>query len=430
MKIRTQSDSGNALISAMIFCTVLGLFLAAYLTMASNQVRSSARSTEWNMGIAIAEAGIEEGFTHLHVQRTDNLASNGWSSYGGGFYKINTLGDARYIVAINSDSSPTITAVGYVLAPTGDGYIDRTVQVTTRLESLYAKALVAKGQIDLNGNHIHTDSFDSFYPGTYSDLNGDYDSSLARDNGDVATNSGLVDSLNVGNADIKGKVATGYGGTISMGSNGVVGDAAWHAGGNTGIKPKWSSDDMNVSFPDVEAPWSGSAFAPIGGSYGVDTYEYHLTGGNYQMSSISLNSNQEIMVSGDSTLYVTGAFSMTGNAKLLIENGATLTLYVDGDAVLGGNGIANTGKAENFIFKGMPNCTSMSLNGNGEFTGVIYAPYADMNMNGAGSGHNDFIGSGVFNTITMNGHFNFHYDENLENLTDDGNFVIASWNEL
>ena len=42
----------------------------------------------------------------------------------------------------------------------------------------------------------------------------------------------------------------------------------------------------------------------------------------------------------------------------------------------------------------------------------------------------DFIGAAIVNTATMNGHFSFHYDENLGVNGPSASFVIDSWAEL
>src|SRR5262249_7147258 len=91
-----------------------------------------------------------------------------------------------------------------------------------------------------------------------------YDSTKRRARGDVAVNSSLLNSLSVGNANIYGSVATGPKGSVAVGANGVVGDLAWHAGGNIGIEPGMDRNDMNVDFQDVQPPFNGGAFTPNG----------------------------------------------------------------------------------------------------------------------------------------------------------------------
>ena len=58
---------------------------------------------------------------------------------------------------------------------------------------------------------------------------------------------------------------------------------------------------------------------------------------------------------------------------------------------------------------------ALPLSGNDVFLGSIYAPSADLTMSGGGNPTPlDFQGACAVNTIGMNGHFNFHFDENLK----------------
>jgi hypothetical protein len=131
-------------------------------------------------------------------------------------------------------------------------------------------------------------------------------------------------------------------------------------------------------------------------------------------------------------LYVTGNFSMSGQSYFKISPGASLKLYVGGSsASLGGQGVLNeAGNAANFSYHGLPGNTSLSLSGNAAFTGTIYAPNADFSLGGGGNNNYDFVGASVTKTATMNGHFNFHYDENLARVGPAKDFIVTSWNEM
>jgi hypothetical protein len=61
---------------------------------------------------------------------------------------------------------------------------------------------------------------------------------------------------------------------------------------------------------------------------------------------------------------------------------------------------------------------------------VLVAPNADLRMNGGGSSYEDFIGALIVKSVTMNGHFKFHYDEALESLRDNGRFTMEQWDEI
>ena len=78
----------------------------------------------------------------------------------------------------------------------------------------------------------------------------------------------------------------------------------------------------------------------------------------------------------------------------------------------------------------MPGNTRVGFNGNAAYIGTIYAPNADLSLGGGGNNTYDFIGASVSNTVSMNGHFNFHYDEALANMNGGGNYVITAWNEI
>jgi hypothetical protein len=82
---------------------------------------------------------------------------------------------------------------------------------------------------------------------------------------------------------------------------------------------------------------------------------------------------------------------MSGNDSITIATTGSLCLFSGGDSlVIGGNGIFNqNGNAANLIVYGTPSVTSLTLNGNGTFTGVIVAPNANTKMNGGGYDVND-----------------------------------------
>ena len=51
-------------------------------------------------------------------------------------------------------------------------------------------------------------------------------------------------------------------------------------------------------------------------------------------------------------------------------------------------------------------------------------------LGGGGTSSYDFIGASVSRTVTMNGHFKFHYDENLRRIGMGRGFVPTNWKEV
>ena len=86
--------------------------------------------------------------------------------------------------------------------------------------------------------------------------------------------------------------------------------------------------------------------------------------------------------------------------------------------------------ADKFYYYGLPTNISVSISGNSAFTGVIYAPSAALSLGGGGNNTYDFVGASISSTISINGHYNFHYDENLSRVGPNRGFAISSWDEI
>jgi len=422
---RINREQGSIIVAVLLGCFVMGYILAAYLSLVNSQNLSIARSQTWNSCMPVVEAGVEEALSHLYYTKGSNLVSNGWQYNSAGCTKWRAIGSGYALVVISNGVTPVVYSTAFIQAPFGGDYVRRTVKVDTRKDGLFSKGMVAKGQITFNGNNVTVDSFDSQDP-NYS-TNGLYLTSRRKDNGDVATNSGVVNSLASGNANIFGHVSTGPGGTVQIGNNGAIGNIAWQSSTTNGIQPGYFADDMNVAFPDVKIPYNGG-FTP--GSSGG--YQYVInSSGDYHITS--LTGSLLIQSNVQARLIIDSDISLTGQDKIQIEGGGTLNLYMAGaTARIGGNGVVNrAGNATNFFYWGGTNNSSLTINGNGSFTGVIYAPNATFTMNGGGnSSLDDMTGSSVTKTANMNGNFNFHYDENLGRLNLNRGFVVTSWTEL
>jgi hypothetical protein len=286
MKIRKESlggERGSTLMIALLTAGVMATALAGYLLLIEQESNTMMRSLSWNSGIGVAEAGIEEALTQITVNGTNQGANNGWTLTNNKYYmKTRRVDGQLCIIGISTSMPPVIVAQGTSPAPLTTNLISRTVKVNTMLNSLFAKGMVARLNVTLNGNNINVDSFDSGDP-NYS-TNGRYDPAKHKDNGSVATNSGDPNMLSTGNANIWGKIETGPGGLANGGPNTSIGNNAWHNGGNKGIQPGAFADDMNMSIYDVTCPVSPGAFTPGNGTVNGTNYTYVLTSGDWVIS--------------------------------------------------------------------------------------------------------------------------------------------------
>ncbi len=442
MKTRSLSrhQDASTIFLTLVIAGVVGLTLAAYLSWANSQNTLAMRSQRWNAALPVAEAGLEEALTQLHYNGVTNLSANGWTVLTNSlYYKRNYVdGSSYYEVTIKNVDPPVIVSTGCVPAPLGSAttpYVKRRIQVnTTASGSSLGAAIIAKEQIFLSGNNVTIDSFDSTDP-LHSTL-GKYDPLKAKAQGDVLTNAGdgvtsngkPLYALEVGDADIKGHVATGPSGTVDVTAGGTVGDSAWVTAATPGIEPGWASHDANVAVDDVQPPFSGGYFTPSGITIGKVKYTYNLDqSANYKLSILS----GKLLVTGNATLWVTDDVNIGTGDFIQIAPGASLRLYVSApSAVIGGQGIVNTdGYAKNFQYYGLPTNTSIDYKGNASFVGTIKAPQATLKLGGGGTSDYDFIGSAVVRALTMNGHFHIHYDEAVLNAQSH-EYGVSAWNEV
>ncbi len=453
------------LLVTLSIITVAAICIGSYLMLVQNQTSAVSRSQTWNAVIPVSEAGLEEGLALVNLGApniiispwawTNSVTSNGWSGFSGTQTSLTRYitGSNYYTVTVDiSSGTPVITSVGFIplnsvpwifsgrpgpfLAQVGGNQggsttvnLARKVQIQTVLNPLFSAAIITKLNFDMNGNGTTVDSFDSSNP-LYSTL-GQYNASLRKSGGDVATDSSIVGDVSLGNGNIYGHVYTGPGtqqSAVQVGPNGAVGTAAWQSG-NSGIEAGYWSGDFNVNIPDVAAPPTGTTTLPAPVN-GVVT----LSGGNYTISTSDPNIGKPLVVSGSATLWVQGSYSPN---SVTISNNAKLSLYVgttsgSGDSLsLGGNGAMNSpGYAANLQFYGLPSVTAVTFSGNAGFIGTIYAPEAAMTGNGGGNNTLDTVGSMIVNSVTLHGHWNFHYDESLKTSGPSLGWIARNWTEL
>jgi hypothetical protein len=430
MKINLRSacaSRGHVLIATIVITGFLMVGIAANLALINYEYSAASRSESWNKAIAVSEAGVEEAYAHINVNGFDRYSPNGWAMTSNGWWKQRYLGSNYYLVTIVTNGAPSLLSVGYVRIPPSTNYLKRTVQVSLVNQGMWRGAMLAKDTIVLLGNGVSSDSFNSTNAALSS--NGQYDPAKRAANGDIASNSRLPNCVQIGNGNVYGHVSTGPGGTVSYGANGGVGDLNWNT---SGIQSNYWRSDMNVALKDVVWPSSiPDQDFPDDGSVNGVYYNMIFGSHNYLLASLSLSGKQKVMINGNAVIYVTSDISMSGMSSITINTNATLVIYMKGASTsIGGNGILNkNGKASSFQYLGTPENTSISVSGNGAFIGCIYAPSAAMSLSGGGNNEMDFVGSTVTQSASLNGHFNFHYDESLGN-TNVVSWAIGSWNEL
>jgi hypothetical protein len=160
----------------------------------------------------------------------------------------------------------------------------------------------------------------------------------------------------------------------------------------------------------------------------------------YDASQIAL-SNTTLTIDGPVDLVVSGNISVGGGSgSINVRSGAgrSFNLYAAGDISISGNGAVNESSTPpNMAIYGTRTQTQATalgaqqfdFRGNASYSGLLYAPNADVSLRGGGSSGR-FDGAIIGKTVTFNGNYSFHYDVQLANVQSDRYFKPSSWIEL
>jgi autotransporter-associated beta strand protein len=270
----------------------------------------------------------------------------------------------------------------------------------------FPSGLIANN-IDFGGT-FNADSFDSS-SSLYS-TNGRYDPTKRTAHALVASRPGSTGFNVAGTTDIRGFVATGIGGIVTVSGSGIVGDLAYNVKGT--IQPGHQTNTFDFIYPPVNTPYGptlpGVKTPTSGTNASGQSFNYVLNGGAYYATSMVAGST--MFVAADTTLYVAGGTDIP--VIYFNTNKPNLTLFFGGPYLYLPNGVGS-GKditfgnsPPQFWLITLPSCSQVRWTG-GTFTGVIYGP----TMSLLSSGNAEMQGAIVANSFACTGTFDFHSDD-------------------
>lgn len=415
-----RDERGSILIMAMIFATIAAIGIGSYIRLAATEMRMAHTQFYSNASLNLAEAGIEEAL--FAINRKD------WSGQGWGagptsqdrekrFENIDLGAGANgeFIVRVlrYTSGDPTVIAEGRVFA-SGGRTISKQIETQLRRRSPFANGITSRNGITLKGNSVYIASYLSSDP-----------LGVIRDNGSIASVQVVDEAVDIGNAEIRGWVATG-GGDPRWRNNATVGSFDTPSGT---VDENHISKDFTSSFPETEVPspdTSPFVYAGEGEIGDPDFHQYwtantvHRSGSG---STLTIRGHVTMVVDNDFTIAGTG-----GSQGVVIEEGASLTLYVGGDVSVSGNGIVNDpGTPRSLQIYGFGDSISeWSLGGTANLFAAVYAPNANIDLRGT----SEFRGAVVGNQVELNGNTYFLYDEDLTDLFTEERFAMSRWREL
>lgn len=454
-----SSQRGSLLIVAMLICAIIGISLVSYINVGRSALRTSNRSLYNNAAMNLAENGLEEAMYSINKLVSDStysFSSDGWTPVGsddmkrkwtGTAFDQNATGEVRvYIYHYNGTAAPNIVARALVTVKgdTNAAPVEKWVRVQLRKTSKFANGLVAKQTINFNGSP-QIDSWNSDPDNNPATAPVTYSAATKNDAGSVGSISVGVNAVLVDNADIWGYVGTG-GAAPQVGATGTIGPFGTPTGTTVASHV---TTDFSASFDTVTAP-STYGYTSVGAlstskvlpdDFPAATLK---ADGKYYIECSSIGGSNKVYTIAAGKKVVLKVTDTTGNCidikggsgGINVSAGASLEIYAAGDinisgqgAMNGGTTAATMGQPVNLQIYGTKTSgtQAISVKGNGVFSGVLYAPFGSVQLDGSVQ----TFGSVVANDITLNGSSaQFHYDESLGNFGGNNPFRVTRWDEL
>jgi hypothetical protein len=211
------------------------------------------------------------------------------------------------------------------------------------------------------------------------------------------------------------------------------------------LEPGHAKNDAVQSYPNATLPDTGGKTwlnAPAPTTFtknGVTYANYYLLNNKNPWIIKDLNAgiyadgtNVQVQLTGSGATIPSGSSIEIPDQTDSSGTHYSLAMYVSApNFTVVGTGVANDGGIAQYLqYYGLPSNTSLTLSGNGGFTAQIYAPEAAFSLGGGGSDTYDFSGMCVVKSVTMNGHFNFHFDECTKDTLHLFGYTAKSWDEL
>lgn len=382
--VKSGRRRGVALIGALSFTVVvLGLGMAV-TSMATQEQKSTRAGGNTIVLRNLAEAGIERALNQLNKEPM-------WRCTGSPAEFTNkplvesVAGTTTPIGAYTVD--PITDLGGDYVQVTARGYTPSVNALTKQVRVMAYKrwgtpfSAAAFGRAGVPLANGDTNSYNS--------ANGGYSSQVPGNKGDIRTDSTNPASITIlNNGYAGGNVIYGPGtnlNNVTLDRDRIFGDV--------------KAAPAAATMPDVAVPGNAVAISTITGGSNTINDTLTIPAGTWYCDSINLSGQSTVTTIGRVYLYVTGNMNIGGNG--ILNNGD----------VVGGNALAS-----NFILYGTPTCTSVSISGNGALTAAVYAPQADIVLNGGGT-NGSVYGSLAGRTVSFNGNGTvLHYDEALQNV--------------
>jgi len=404
-KLLKSKKRGSAIPLAIVVVIILLAMGTGLLSMGLNSRTFSLRTTS----DITARCAADTGLTMALYQMNEKLQVKPWSD------SIMPKAEDTSLLYCDASYSYSVTgnlAGGYIIKSVGKaGNAERTVYATIGLRGLFEHAILTKGSLILKSDTL-IDGYNSEDP---------FDTDFNVDIGTQSTADSMI-VLNSG-VNVKGDVLVGLGGDPGT----VIKDLGATTGNQLG-------GTENDPLPQITPPVLPDMGLDITAKSETITITPADSG---QYGNISLASSNQAGIleidGGDVVLYITGDIDLGNTCEIIVRDNSSLTIYLDGDINSGnGSSIGTENPTKDALtlqlYGTSAGVQTFDIKAKNEWTGVIYAPNADVDLYANG----DAYGSIVADSFEFKNGGNYHYDEALRevSLEDEGvYFVVERWYE-
>jgi len=387
---------GSAMVLAMFAVALLLIVGTGLLSLGLSRRIFSTRIAS---GMA-ARSAADTGLTEALYEMNNKLNIKPWDSnslplaINSALPNCNSVFD--YTISGDLVSGYTIESVGTY------NYSERKVQCALKLQGPFEYAMFGVNGLDLK----------------YSALIDWYNYDENDKNMKVGTNSTELGAITLKNyATINGDV---------VGGPGANPDDVIDSKDTVTI----TGDTMAMSYENELLPVVMPEWLESSPSWGTLEYSEQV-GTSRRYEEIDLKNSEELNIIGNVTLYVAGDLILDNYAKIVIDENASLILYLQG-RLEGKNSSSfnnDTQDPKKLQIYGLDSCEEMIFKNSSEFYGVIYAPNANVTFNNSADAYGSII-AGKF--VQMNS-AKFSYDASLREkvFADDQavRFIVNQWSE-
>lgn len=404
-KLLRKKERGSAIPLAVVAVLILLAMGTGLLSMGLNSRTFATRSTSDITARCAADAGL----TMALFQMNQKLNAQPWSesTLPRSIDESLPYCDATFSYAVTGDlvNGYRVTSIGR------SDQAQRTVSATLELRGLFEYAILTKETLILKPDTL-VDGYNSQDP-----LDTDVDveiSTQSTADSSVILNAGVI---------VDGDITVGVGGDPETGIKDL--------GATTGDQLSAIMEEPLPLITPPALPDMGTNIIATGETVTLtpaDSGQYD----NIFIKNVDTAGVVEIS-GGDVVLYITGDIELGESSELVVKDGSSLTVYIDGDIHCRTNSGINAEFPPEDPTKFQLYGTSetqqfFDIKAKSDWSGTIYAPNADVILYAKG----DFYGSIVSNTFELKSGGNYYYDEALREVQvgDLGvRFVVKRWYE-